>query len=366
MTFKLATKSRSNMREVVSSSLSRRRFRPKELWPANLAQRGLRKAGAEQSIVFQRRSAPALLCAYRHTPWTHRTAMGFKNHPTASPMDFVGIAVPRDPQRNTQLSRYRSTSKLCLTAAQHPRNWSKMMIENLTALVTKYRPLQFPQPEVLQALDPEKSCVHSREKVLRAISEKEADNVIRALRHAQHLGLLPNRHITIDWELAGVEDPVRAMGRLLKLMKDAARKRGWLTSHIWSQENGKILGQHVHLLIHMSADDNEWLKRHMAGWLKKCGAVRKKGACRSRKIAGSNYASKLGENSEWYKANLERVVAYVLKHCSGQVAKQLGRVSAGKTQVIGKQLSISQNINRKAQNQCALCSRVISTPKQCN
>ena len=53
----------------------------------------------------------------------------------------------------------------------------------------------------------------------RLISCDQVESVVAALDHAFHLGLLPTHHITVDWELAGVADPVKGTGRLLKLMK---------------------------------------------------------------------------------------------------------------------------------------------------
>lgn len=190
-----------------------------------------------------------------------------------------------------------------------------------------------------------------------SITKGQVDNVCDSLNHAAHIGLLPTHHITLDWELAEVADPGAATGQLLKYMKDAARRHGVTLAHIWVQEQGRVLGHHVHLLVHVPLELKNWLQRNLSGWLKRCGAKRKKGVRHTIKIRGSSsifYSFEPG--SELYKANLERLVQYVLKHCDPSAADTLGRQSSGPTDVIGKHVSVSQNIGPAARKRCQICT----------
>lgn len=198
-----------------------------------------------------------------------------------------------------------------------------------------------------------------RHKNDRLITKGQVENIFDSLNHAAHIGLLPTHHITLDWEVAGVADPGAATGQLLKYMKDSARRYGVQLAHIWVQEQGRVLGRHVHLLIHVPLKLKNWLQRNLSVWLKRCGAKRKKGVRRTNKIQGSNSIfSSFEPRSDWYKSNLERVVQYVLKHCDPSAADTLGRRSEGPTDVIGKHVSVSQNIGPTARKRCQICTCV--------
>lgn len=197
----------------------------------------------------------------------------------------------------------------------------------------------------------------NRHRLERQITKRQVENILDSLNHAAHIGLLPTHHITLDWEVAGVADPGAATGQLLKYMKDSARRHGVQLAHIWVQEQGRVLGRHVHLLIHVPRELKNWLQRNLSGWLKRCGAKRKKGVRRTNKIHGSNSIfSSFEPGSDWYRSNLERVVQYVLKHCDPLAADTLGRQSLGPTDVIGKHVSVSQNIGPTARKRCQICT----------
>lgn len=193
-----------------------------------------------------------------------------------------------------------------------------------------------------------------RSMVLSAGSIRSA---LSALAHAMHSGMGPTHFITINWQQAGVEDGLAATGRFLKLLKDAARRHGWETAHIWVRENGAVHGDHVHILLHLPAEAHDWFKRHKAGWLRQCGAQRVAGASLTLRVAGAAFVTSPQSMTDpaLYSANLHHVAAYILKHCAPSVAMLFGIDSKGTCLVEGKRLSISQNIHKKAQQICHQC-----------
>lgn len=200
-----------------------------------------------------------------------------------------------------------------------------------------------------------RACSAPRRKTSEVIEVQTARDVFAALVHAEHVGLLPNRMMTIDLERGGVADPVAAVGRLMKLAGDAVRRKGDL-AYIWVRETGPVVGNHVHVLLHLPAMRKDWLGRRMPRWLKRCGIAREKGVTRTRVIRGA--ASRTNTEmmcSELYTANLHAVRNYVLKHCSEDVQRDLGIIGKGPCIVVGKRVSISENLHRKARSRCSTC-----------
>ena len=187
------------------------------------------------------------------------------------------------------------------------------------------------------------------------IGLNQARNVLQALAHAEHIGVLPNRHITIDWEQGEVYDQVRATGRFLKLMKDCLRKRGLQTSHVWVRENGVVLGQHTHLLLHVPAQEVSWFNRSRRRWLKSTGLVLRKGVWKSCAIRGSSKRADQS-SSDLHRHNVRIVARYVLKHCSRKAARSLKLRTAGPSLTVGKRVSTSQNIGLASRGGCKRCS----------
>jgi hypothetical protein len=190
-----------------------------------------------------------------------------------------------------------------------------------------------------------------------AITTAAVMAVFAALQHARHLGLSPTYLITIDWQRAGTTDTIEATGRFLKLLKDAARARGWRTSHIWVREIGAVMGDHVHILVHLPPEAKGWLAKNKAAWLKQCGAKRGKGISKTRQIVGRPLSIEVEyPTAELYAANIAAVARYVLKHCDPVVAGALGIRARGPCTLLGKRVSISQNLHHRARGQCAKCA----------
>lgn len=191
----------------------------------------------------------------------------------------------------------------------------------------------------------------------RVIGLSSATEVLAALLHAAHVGLVPNRHLTINLEAAGITDPVPAIGRLMKLMRDGARRHGHSLSYIWVREVGTTVGEHVHILVHVPPELKSWFARRKPGWLKRLGAGRGRGISDTRIIRGAQTSVGVTVTSpELFNVNLQNVTAYVLKHCSTDVQRHLGIISNGPCQLVGKRVSISENLHRAARSRCPRCT----------
>lgn len=201
-----------------------------------------------------------------------------------------------------------------------------------------------------------RACSAPRRKASEVIEVQTARDVFAALVHAEHVGLLPNRMTTIDLELGGVDDPVATIGQLMKLVGDAVRRNGDL-SYVWVRETGTVVGDHVHILFHLPSMSQGWLGRRMPSWLKRCSIARVKGVTRTRTIRGAASGTDTEMMcSELYTANLHTVRNYVLKHCSADVQRDLGIKGHGSCVVVGKRVSISENLHRKARSHCSACT----------
>lgn len=184
-----------------------------------------------------------------------------------------------------------------------------------------------------------------------------ARDVRLALAHACHLGRRMNRHLTVCWEFVGVADGVAATGRLMKLICDGARRRGQRVSYVWVRENGVIVGDHVHVLFHLPEGLSRWYATRKPGWLKRCGATRRAGTSKTTSIWGADTTGTgVSTGSGLYLANLKQLERYVLKHCSPEVSKLLGIKKKGSSGIVGKRVSISQDLHRKARRVCEHCS----------
>lgn len=199
-------------------------------------------------------------------------------------------------------------------------------------------------------------CRAPRRKRSEHIGARCARDVFAALAHAAHIDCMPTRFLSVNWEAAGVTDPIRATGQLMKLMRDSARRYGLCLTYIWVREWGPTVGEHVHILFHLPARLASWFKKNKAGWLKRCGAERGKGISKTAIIRGSGSSTHPHLGSlELYEVNLRRVTDYVLKHCSADVQEALGIKTKGPCPLDGKRVSISQNLHRSARQSCVAC-----------
>jgi hypothetical protein len=177
----------------------------------------------------------------------------------------------------------------------------------------------------------------------------QVETVLTAVWRAREQGLALNRFITIDLERAGVAQPVEAIGRFLKLIQDALRRRGKATAYVWVQEGGTVVGQHVHLVLHVPAELRHWFARRQAGWLKRCGAERLNG-CVDTRAVGHSYGAAFGDDAARtsYDTNLAVLLDYVLKDADAKARAALGIQRLGQFGAVsGKRIGVSQNIRTR-------------------
>lgn len=176
------------------------------------------------------------------------------------------------------------------------------------------------------------------------LTEKQARKLLVAAQTAYSNGLPLNRHLTINWEKAGIPDDraARATGRFLKLARDWARTRGAELAHIWVRENPPHKGTHVHILLHIPAGLS--LGPMQRRWIRNItGLPYRRGTLRTKRIAGFSAAPEAVPHL--YLFHLSQVIIYLLKGIGPKRANGV-RVCYPKHQglVVGKRAAISQNL----------------------
>lgn len=174
------------------------------------------------------------------------------------------------------------------------------------------------------------------------LSLQHARSIIAAALFARKVGRRLNRHITVHWEAAGVRDALAAAATtaFLKYLREWL---GGATAYVWARENGDGKGSHVHILAHIPAG------RRLAGalsrrWLERIGKQPyRRGTIRTVLVRGSGEPDGLV-----YAANLQAVLAYVLKGIDPDAAAVLGISPEPGGQVVGKRCGTSRNIGAKA------------------
>jgi hypothetical protein len=176
-----------------------------------------------------------------------------------------------------------------------------------------------------------------------SLSNHHANGVIEAALHARRIGLPFNRHMTIRLEQAGIPDSeaVRAIGAFLTKFRDWLRKKGFKTAHAWVRENGRVIGSHVHILLHLPPGVTIGAHRSRR-WIEAVSGRRyRAGTIKTRAISPRAYDD-----------NLVAVVGYLCKGASDEVAEGLGlerRKPGGR--IIGKRAGWSENVGAKARRQ---------------
>ena len=155
-----------------------------------------------------------------------------------------------------------------------------------------------------------------------------------------------NRFTTIHWAAARVHDPLRATGRLPKLLGGAIKAAGGSFAYVWVRENGDRKGEHVHVLWHGPAELPVFKHRVLA-WLRRCGARRADGVIKTVSIARSLSAATTG--SAYNAVNLDAVVDYLSKGGDPRARALLGiRHNEAGGLIVGKRSGTSENIGRRA------------------
>lgn len=158
-----------------------------------------------------------------------------------------------------------------------------------------------------------------------------------------------NRHWTVHYERAGIAeaDAVRFIGRLLKLLRDYARRHRATFAAIWVREGGEGKGGHVHILLHLPAGLS--LKGRTRLWVRLAGGACRKGVSHIRAVAGRLGAAESG--GEHYAANVATVRDYLMKgaHPDARQALGLDREAEGGA-IVGKRCGWTQNIGKSGRS----------------
>jgi hypothetical protein len=192
--------------------------------------------------------------------------------------------------------------------------------------------------------------VRVKRKSSTAISLRDAENLIAATRFAERIGLPLVRFTTVHLGAAGIADPVKAIGRLLKLMGDWLRVNGGAFAYVATREAGGSKGEHVHLLLHVPADLRAGFNRRQSRWLRAIGARRARGVIVSKPVGRSYFAAHSNLDArEHYADNLAGTLAYLLKGAEPDALELLAlpRAEPG-GELHGKRCFHSENIGRAA------------------
>ena len=195
-----------------------------------------------------------------------------------------------------------------------------------------------------------RATVTPRRKVTHHLDYDKVANIIAATKHACHIGLPFNRFITISWEKGHVPDHTPATSKFLAQACAAMRTKGCRTAYVWSQEWGPVVGQHVHILIHVPPDLATWFAKLQRGWLKRCGVERGRNVIKTKRI-GHSYAAAFstGPLATVYQLNLWNLVNYILKDAEPKALGLLEQpATLGGSPVHGKRSATSENIGVSA------------------
>ncbi len=188
-----------------------------------------------------------------------------------------------------------------------------------------------------------------RRKTSNSLSAQQVSSIFAASKFAEVSGFALNRFVTLAWEHGDVTDPVAATQHFLKLVRDALGKKGVTTAWVWVHECGRIMGLHVHILIHVPPSHGKWFNRRCHGWMKACGATRRKGVRHSRSVGFAAETLINATDHHGYEQNLIRALAYMAKDACPKARQRFGIATNGDHgTVIGKRAGVSQNIGTKA------------------
>jgi hypothetical protein len=176
---------------------------------------------------------------------------------------------------------------------------------------------------------------------------RQCQELIAAASHAERLGLWFNRHWTVHYERAGIDDANAAafIGRLIKLVREYSARRGGFAA-IWVRESGEGKGGHVHILMHLPARLS--LKGRTRRWVRLAGGKCQSGVSYIRAVAGRVSAADNG--GEHYSHNLKVVREYLLKGASREASEalRLEREPTVQGRILGKRCGSTENIGPSA------------------
>lgn len=175
------------------------------------------------------------------------------------------------------------------------------------------------------------------------LSAKQVRDLMAAATYASASGRPFNRHWTVHYEKAGIADSDGAafVGRLLDSARRFASRANIEFAAAWVRENGEGKGGHVHILLHLPPSLS--LRNLTRRWIDRAGGRYRARVSRVVSIGGTlNCAT---TNPGHYLANLQTVLAYVLKAADPDTGRRLAlpRYDEG-GRVIGKRAGWTQNV----------------------
>lgn len=182
-----------------------------------------------------------------------------------------------------------------------------------------------------------------------ALRVNDCENLISAAAHAVQIGKPLNRMLTIHFDKAGISDPVKATGQLLKLMGDWLRCNNTALTAVWVREAGPAKGEHVHILLSVPPHILGSFTRLQRGWFKKIGAAWKRGAYLSRPIGGSHKLAFNEASTSLYQQALTGALHYLLKGADAhaRAALRIKKQDDG-GELWGKRCGTTENIGKAA------------------
>jgi hypothetical protein len=193
----------------------------------------------------------------------------------------------------------------------------------------------------IPSLFPHGGARNSASRTSEALTLADAKKLLAATKQAIAIGRPFNRFLTVHWQAAGLTDR-EAMAATMAFLKYL---REWLrceTAYVWTRENGGGKGSHLHILASFpqSRKWNGWIARR---WVERItGNPYKSGVVLSEPIVGARQP-----DSALYAANLQTVLAYILKGASPDVAASLGLDHEFGGRIIGKRCGTSRNIAKR-------------------
>lgn len=182
-----------------------------------------------------------------------------------------------------------------------------------------------------------------------ALRSKDCENLLLAAEHAIRIGKPLNRMLTVHFDAAGISDPVKATGQLLKLIGDWLRCNNTAITAVWVREGGHAKGEHVHILFGIPPNKVTAFNRMQRGWFKRIGAAWKKRAYKSRPIGGSHKLAFSEESTNLYQQALTGALHYLLKGADAKARAAHGISKCGDGgELWGKRCSTTENIGRTA------------------
>ncbi len=176
-------------------------------------------------------------------------------------------------------------------------------------------------------------------RLTRVITLGQAESLAHAVGFARQMGSPLNRFLTVLWERASVVGRIQeAQARFLERMRKWLKYRGIDTAWVWVIENGREMGLHSHILVHVpAAHFNAW-KNMLPAWVD--GDVDAK----TIHVTTIQYSKRQDAALNRVKGTLK----YLLKGTTSQSAALLGIRKESQGIISGKRTGTSQNLGPAA------------------